>query len=73
MNFTSKRRTFYEFTIKPIIYGSPCIVTPTKYVVRDEGKSNLGVFHYLKMGILFVDTAIKLKSEKKRKDKKELE
>lgn len=70
MNFTSETRTYYSFTIKPIVYGVPYIEIPTKYVRRDEGISNLGLPHYLKMGLMFIDTAVRHKIEKKREDRK---
>lgn len=70
MNFTSETRTYYSFTIKPVVYGVKYIEIPTKYVCRDEGISNLGLLHYLKMGFMFIDTAHKHKVEKKCEDKR---
>ena len=69
MIFVSETRAYYSFTIKPIVYGVDYIEIPTKYVCRDEGISNLGLLHYMKMGFMFIDTAHRHKAEKKREDK----
>ena len=71
MNFQPQRKSFYGFTIKPIIEGIEYIEIPTNYVRRNKGKSNLNIFSYIKFGIIFISTAIKLKWDYE-KDKRKI-
>lgn len=71
MNFVNQKRSYYGFTLKPLLYGYEYIEIPTHYIQRSEGKSNLHTFKYLRIGLTMIDTAVKLKLEKKRLDRAE--
>lgn len=70
MNFSSDPRSFYGFTIKQVICGVPYIEIPTKYVKNNKEKTNFGTFDYLKLTLPLIDTAIRLKIEKIKNDRK---
>ena len=61
MNFTAPTFTFYEYTIKPVYYGTEYIELPTNYVRRDEGDSNFNLKRYIKLAVMFVCAAIRLR------------
>ena len=58
MDFNNPKRTFYEFTIRPLSAGKEYIEIPTKYKKRTEGASNFNPWRYIKLGVNFISTAL---------------
>ena len=68
MQFSNPKRTFYEYTIRPLSMGANYIEIPTNYRRREEGASNFNPKRYIHLGVTFIRTAL---SERKRlKDEK---
>ena len=63
MDFTNPKRTFYEYTIRPLTKGTPYIEVPTSYKKRTEGESNFYPMKYINLGVTFIRTAL---DERKR-------
>lgn len=63
MQFTNPKRTFYEYTIRPLSMGEEYIEVPTNYKRREEGASNFNPRKYIDLGVTFIRTAL---SERKR-------
>ena len=63
MQFTNPKRTFYEYTIRPLSNGAEYIEIPTNYKGREEGASNFNQRKYIDRGVTFIRTAL---SERKR-------
>ncbi len=63
MQFTNPKRTFYEYTIRPLSMGAEYIEIPTNYKRREEGASNFNPKKYINLGVTFIRTAL---SERKR-------
>ena len=63
MHFTNPKRTFYEYTIRPLSMGAEYIEIPTSYKRREEGASNFNPRKYIDLGVTFIRTAL---SERKR-------
>ena len=61
MNFTKPKLTFYEFTFKPVYYGTEYIELPTSYIRRDEGDSNFNLKRYIKLAVMFLYAAVRLR------------
>lgn len=66
MQFINPKRTFYEYTIRPLSLGAEYIEIPTNYKRREEGASNFNPRKYIDLGVTFIRTAI---SERKRLNK----
>ena len=58
MQFTNPKRTFYEYTIRPLSMGAEYIEIPTNYKRREEGASNFNPRKYIDLGVTFIRTAI---------------
>ena len=58
MEFTNPKRTFYEYTIRPLSVGVEYIEIPTDYKKRTEGDSNFNPWRYVKLGVNFISTAL---------------
>ena len=63
MRFSNPKRTFYEYTIRPLSMGANYIEIPTNYKRREEGTSNFNPKRYIHLGVTFIRTAL---SERKR-------
>ena len=72
MQFINPRRTFYEYTIRPLSKGAEYIEIPTDYRKRAEGASNFNLRRYIHLGVTFIRTALserrQLKAEKDQKE-----
>lgn len=68
MRFSNPKRTFYEYTIRPLSKGAEYIEIPTNYRRREEGASNFNPKRYVHLGVTFIRTALSerklLKAEK---------
>ena len=63
MQFSNPKRTYYEYTIRPLSLGAEYIELPTNYKRRVEGASNFNLRRYINLGVTFIRTAL---SERKR-------
>lgn len=64
MHFQNMKKLLFEYTLKPVASGVKYIEIPTAYHKRTEEKPNTDFLLFCKLGILFLQTAIKLRFSK---------
>ena len=58
MHFNNPKRTFYQFTIRPLTRGTEYIEISTNYIKRTEGDSNFNLMRYIDLAVNFLSTAV---------------
>ena len=69
MHFTDIKRTFYQYTLRPLTRGVEYIEIPTDYIRRTEGASNFNLKRYIDLAANFLCAAI-LERKKLKKNRK---